>query len=184
MKKIIFIIFLLLSSCFCGYSKPTRFYNLIIYKNNTIGNKRILINIEPINIPSYLDRPQIITMKNQPTELNISETNRWAEPLNIAIQRALIQDLQSSLPNAIINLEQKDKADYSIFIKVNNFISKFNESTILDISYIIKDKNGKVLITKNSNFKNKLSDNYWDLVANYSRLINDLSIEIAKKIIN
>ena len=112
MKKIVFIVFLLLTACFGGYSKPTKFYNLLSYKNKVISNKIISINIEPINIPSYLDRPQIITIGSQPTELNISETNRWAEPLNIAMQRALIQDLQSSLPNAMINFQQKNKKDY------------------------------------------------------------------------
>lgn len=182
MKKIIFIIFLLLSSCFCGYSKPTRFYNLITYRNKVISHKRFSINIEPIIIPSYLDKSQIITIGEKETELNISETNRWAEPLDIGIQRALIQDLQSSIPNAMINFKQKNKNDYLVSIKINKFISKFNENVVFDVFYTIKSKNGKN-VSKNIIFESKISDNYWDLVENYSKLINDLSIEIAKKII-
>ena len=183
MKKIVFIIFLLLTACFCGYSIHTKFYNLISYKNKVIGNKIISINIEPINIPPYLDRPQIITTGNQPTELNISETNRWAEPLDIAIQRVLIRDLQLSLPNAIINLEQKDKTNYFISIKINQFYAKFNDKLILDISYFITDKNGKIILKNNNNFENSLSDNYNNLAEKVSEVINDLSLEIAENII-
>lgn len=183
MKKIVFIVFLLLTACFGGYSKPTKFYNLISYKNKVISNKIISINIEPVSIPPYLDRPQIITIGSQATELNISETNRWAEPLNIAMQRALIQDLQSSLPSVIINLEQKDKTNYFISIKINQFYAKFNDKLILDISYFITDKNGKIIFKNNYNFENSLSNNYNNLAEKVSEVVNNLSLEIVKKLL-
>ena len=87
------------------------------------------------------------------------------------------------MPNAIINLEQKDKTNYFISIKINQFYAKFNDKLILDISYFITDKNGKIILKNNNNFENSLSDNYNNLAEKVSEVINDLSLEIAENII-
>ena len=59
MKKTVYIlsILILLTSCFGGRSKPSNFYNLVATETNILNNKiKLSIGIEPVNLPSYLDR--------------------------------------------------------------------------------------------------------------------------------
>lgn len=190
MRKIFYslIIVLLLSSCIGGISMPSSFYNLVSYDNSNVKiktKKNIVINIEPIVVPAYLDRPQIITLNSEDTEFNISETNRWVEPLSDSIQRVLAGDLYSYVSKSIIktNAIKTARADYSVYVMVNKFDGRFGDKVALSVLWSILDKNGNVLIAKNSNFTTDLtSSNYNDLVKGYSYLINQLAIEIGNKI--
>ena len=188
-KKIICLFtIILLTSCFGGFSAPSKFYNLISYDNSNIkikNNKKVIIDIEPVIIPSYLDRPQLVTVGNRNTELNISETNRWAESLNDSIRRVVSENIYTYLENSITKpmVIKSNNTDYSIYIVINKFDGKFNDKIILDVWWSVFNKNGKSIITKNSSYEKELnSENYNDLVNGYSELINEMSIEIINNI--
>ena len=51
-----------------------------------------LIGVGPIEIPSYLDRPQIIT-RMRLHELMLNEHALWAEPLDKALARVIALNL-------------------------------------------------------------------------------------------
>lgn len=190
MKKIFYslTIVLLLSSCIGGISMPSSFYNLVSYDNSNIKiktKKNLVINIEPIVVPAYLDRPQIITLNSEDTEFNISETNRWLEPLSDSIQRVLASDLYSYVSKSIIktNAIKTAKADYSVYVMINKFDGRFGDKLVLNVWWSILDRDGNVLMTKNSNFITDLTNSsYSDLVKGHSYLINQLAIEIGNKI--
>jgi len=190
MRKVFYslIVILLLSSCITGKSKPSNFYNLVSYDNSNIkikNKKRFITNIEQVVIPAYLDRPQIITLNGEDTEFNISETNRWAEPLASSIQRTLARDIYSYMPNSIIrsSLIGVTDADYHIYVIIDKFDGRFGDKLTMNVWWSVLNKNGKILITKNSSFEGDLKSNsYNDLIKEYSKLVNQLAIEIGNKI--
>ncbi|MDD2839902.1 MAG: PqiC family protein [Rickettsiales bacterium] len=190
MKKIFcLLVILLLSSCIGGISIPSNFYNLISYDNTNIktnySKKNLVINIEPVVIPSYLDRPQIITLNGKDTEFNISETNRWAEPLADSIQRVLAKDIYSYMPKSVVRSStiKITNADYLVYVVIDKFDGRFGDKLVLNAWWSILNKNGNVIITKNSNFTVDLENSdYNNLVKNYSQLVNKLAIEIGSKI--
>lgn len=188
MKKIFYsIIVLLLTSCIGGISIPSNFYNLVPIDNNNIkitNKKNVVINIESVVIPAYLDKSQIITINGEDTEINVSENNRWAEPLTDSIQRVLSEDMRSYMPNAIIKYEamKNGNSDYYVYIVINKFEGRFNDKLILNAWWSITDRNGNTVITKNSHFETNIENNYNNLVKKYSELVNRLAIEISNKI--
>jgi uncharacterized protein len=57
------------------------------------------IGVGPIDLPTYLDRPQIVTRSGEYT-LAINDFDRWAGPLDEEIQRMLLNSLEEALPGA------------------------------------------------------------------------------------
>lgn len=71
----------------CGFSRPSTFYVLdnSVLPEQSVTLKsadRILIGIEPVFIPNYLDKPQIVIRQADSVTLTASEFNRWAEQLS------------------------------------------------------------------------------------------------------
>lgn len=187
-KFYLLIAVLLLSSCIGGMSMPSNFYNLVSCDNGNIKlktKKSFVINIESVVIPAYLDRSQIVTLNGDDTEFNISEMNRWVEPLGDSIQRTLAKDMYSYMSNSVIRTSTMKlmNADYSVYVIIDKFDGRFGDKLVMNAWWSILNKNGKVLITKNSNFVVNLESNsYNDLAKKYSQLINQLAIEIGNKI--
>ena len=68
----------------CGFSKPSTFYVLddgTVPEQSVVSTdaNRILIGIEPVFMPNYLDKPQIVIRQADDVTLTASEFNRWAE---------------------------------------------------------------------------------------------------------
>jgi uncharacterized protein len=57
------------------------------------------IGLGPVDLPTYLDRPQIVTRSGEYT-LAINDFDRWAGPLDEEIQRMLAISLERALPGA------------------------------------------------------------------------------------
>lgn len=185
--KFLYII-LLLSAC--STSKPSKFYNIISVENcNSNLESNINIGVELVNIANYLNRPQIVTLKNE-TEFNISETNRWLESLQYSLQSAITDNLSICIKNSKvkkINFKE-DSFDYTILVDVIKLDGKFNDKVQLDAWYTIK-KNNKIVKTERVKLNKKLTKdievkNYKELVKIQSDLIGELSVIIAKNIIN
>jgi uncharacterized protein len=58
----------------------------------TAGSWDVTIGLGPVAIPSYLDRPQLVTRVG-PNEVRLAPLARWAEPLREGFVRVLQQDL-------------------------------------------------------------------------------------------
>lgn len=56
------------------------------------------IGLGPVTLPEYLDRPQIVT-RVAGGRLELSNAQRWAEPLQASFTRALLTNLERDLPN-------------------------------------------------------------------------------------
>ena len=77
----------LLGGCLGGYSPANRFYYLqVVDAVEPVSSKKLNIGVDSVELPDYLDRPQIIVFEQGSPQMKIDETNRWGEAL------ATIQD--------------------------------------------------------------------------------------------
>ncbi|HUL79336.1 MAG TPA: PqiC family protein [Vicinamibacteria bacterium] len=59
----------------------------------------VLLGLLPVVLPGYLDRPQIASWV-APGELRIDEYLRWAEPLDVGLNRTLAANLEALMPQS------------------------------------------------------------------------------------
>lgn len=95
----------------CAASEPSRFYTLAPQAPSataatTAGissEVRRNVALSPVQVPRYLDRPQLVTRSDANT-LEFAEFDKWSEPLADMIGRALAEDLSHRLPNGRVFL--------------------------------------------------------------------------------
>lgn len=95
------MLLLLVSVCAaCARTPPAQYYLLTAPVAATAGPADgPRIGLGPVKLPEYLDRPQIVSFTS-PTRLSLSNTHRWAEPLQQSFERALLAQLALAVPEA------------------------------------------------------------------------------------
>lgn len=77
--------------------------------------------VDEVTIPGYLDREQIAT-RTAGQRLLYSTTDRWAEPLDKAVERTLLEDLAVVLiPHGIQVTSHDGRATYELSVDVLRF---------------------------------------------------------------
>lgn len=186
MKKSILFVLVFLVSCFGGRTPKSKFYSLkqIITENIQFETKnKLTIGIGNVNVASYIAKPQIITLKDD-IEINISEFNRWAEPLSDSIGSIIAMNLGQYLKNSTVRpiISSTKGFDYIISIDINRLDAKFNDRAYLQAWWTITDINCNIVASEMTVLELPVEDTYYSLVMQESSLINELSLKIAEKI--
>ena len=173
-----------LSSCFNGRSAEPNFYTLAPVIKERFSDKKFTIGINRIQIARYLDRPQIVTQKANSTEVNLSETNRWIEPLSDLIARTLTADMEKALPNSTIKTRSigQENFDYIISVDIIRMDTVLNETAELNAWWMIYDKDEKLIYRQQTSETINVGTTYQDMTAAQSILLGKLSEQIALKI--
>lgn len=189
MKKFLVIILFcsLLQGCINSRSKPSSFYglksvNINTNKNHNSINKKILINT--VNIPSYIDRPQIVSVKSNKIEYIIDETNRWIEPLGILMQNAIVENMQNYLVNSTIrsfNINEKNY-NYIVNVDVKKINAVLGDSIYFECIYYVMDNKQNIIINKKFTNNIKFGTDYVDFVNSLSEIVGRLVIDIVNEI--
>lgn len=98
MKKLVLVSLLLLQSC--TSAPPTQFYSLESIAVPTVlesANKKPLIGIAQISLPSALERKQIVTRDRQ-GQLILAEQHQWAAVLKQNMTEVLAKNLATQQP--------------------------------------------------------------------------------------
>lgn len=186
-KLLSLVLVFMLSGCITGTSQPAKFYTLRSADSNTgyINNKiKLSLGVNTITIPDYLDKPQIVTLKDNSVEMNISEMNRWSEPLSTMMQRTLADDLSVALPNAVIKAKNsaRENFDYTLQVEINKFEGSWDKEAVLSAWWTLTNKDNKVIFREKADLTTPMSDSYDDLVIKESNLIAQLAQQIAQKL--
>lgn len=171
-----------LTGCFGGKSEPSSFYMLSVSeKNQPVSTVKKSIGVLPVRVPDFLDRPQIVLSTNS-THLNVSETNRWIEPLSLVTQRVLIADIQTELPNAYVKTKGYDNAIFQrlIQVEINGMSGEFNKEATLSVWWSILNNNGQELYRSRFESSVAMGKTYDSFVLAQSVLWGRLSEEIAQ----
>lgn len=199
MKSIVIffgLAFLSVSGCvnFSPMSDPSRFFTLMplpqVEQSQGRGTGEInnmFLGIGPIRFPAYLDREQIVTRTAQ-NRLDISENDRWAEPLEENFTRVLSQNLGMLLGGARIiryPWQTGQRPTCQIQMEVVRFEPSTGQEVELLADWTLIDLSNKTLLVfKQSRITRQTGTKSIEAsVAGLSEILSDLSREIADAIL-
>lgn len=183
---------LFLGGCVSRATAPTKFYILSpligpeTRKQDAAGENCPSIGIGPVHLPSYLDRPQIVT-RISPNELRLAELDHWAEPLQANVMGVLADNISRLLCTkalAIYPWETSSRIDYQVDIEIIRMDGKPGGEAVLATQWaIINPSKKSVLLKKTSQYtESAAGTGYSTLVAAHSRLIGAFSHDIAEAV--
>lgn len=188
MKKY-FLCTLFLFLCSCSHiSLPTNVYVIDIpetyseqYQNKVQIGSGPIFAIMHINIPSYLNRPQIV-LREKGSKIHIDERHRWGENLDKAISRVLSDALTNNLTElngVAVPLKLGMHPDYTIQLDISRFEGNVDEYLELDAFWTLQ-KNGVKILQASFYKKISVENNYSGIVNGYGELLYLLAQDMAK----
>jgi len=189
--RLIIIIFTgatLLLLAACGTTAPTRFYLLSPMADpaSTSGKNGVTILLAPVALPEHLNRPQIVTRQNG-TQVRVDEFNRWAEPMAVHVSEILAENLSLLLGTegvTITNRYKQAHGDFHLSVKILRFDGWPGKEATLDCRWNLRraDEPAGAHSERFSVTQAVEGSDYPDLVVTMSRMLADLSREIAQRI--
>jgi uncharacterized lipoprotein YmbA len=174
---------LLLAGC---ESPPTKFYTLSNMQLPPGGpsTPRTVVGVGPVNLPDYLDRPQIVTRASG-NRMMLAAFDAWVEPMDGMFSRVLVENLSSLLAtDNVVLLPQRRPTplDYQVEVDVTRFDADATGRAVLDARWKVFGKDGERLIEEGRSTIVEPavgSDSYEDIVAAMSRALGEMSSAIA-----
>jgi uncharacterized lipoprotein YmbA len=151
----------ILGGCISTPDTPTpRFYTLRPVSNEESGQKfntacGEIIGFGPVNIPEYLNRPQIVTL-NKDRTLKFAQFDRWGDSLDLMLERLLCENLTVMLAGTTIESfpwSQVVPVRYQVAMDVIHLEGELDKNLALVVQWSIIDlEQKKMLLTKRSQF--------------------------------
>ncbi|MGE5818813.1 MAG: membrane integrity-associated transporter subunit PqiC [Deltaproteobacteria bacterium] len=150
---------------------------------NSGSQEGVLLGIGPIKFPGYLDRQEIMVRSAQ-NRFEVSENDRWAEPLEENFARVLTQNLSLLLrTDRIVSYPWPvdRKPTYQIEIEVLRFEANSAREAQLFARWAVSDGgNKKIISVKETRVLRQAKEKSTEgSVAALSEALGDLSREIA-----
>ena len=182
----------LLALSACGASKPSQFYVLNALSPSELSRETIsvgsglAIGLAPVNMPEYLDRPEIIS-RGGGNQLELGRFDRWAEPLNRNIERVVARNLSVLLDtDRVFVLPARRPLDlrYRVVIDVLRFNLVKKGETLLEVRWAVLDGETRreLLIATSAHGHAVAVQNYDSVVSSMNENLAELSREIATAI--
>ena len=175
-----------------GTQQATKFYVLnSLYSSKvdieTEGVKdNLTIGVGPVNLPQYVNRPQIVTRTSQ-NELEVAQFARWAEPLEDNFSRVIAENLTILLPTdrvIVYPWKRTITMDYQVAVEVTRFDGALGGGVSMRTRWtLLGDDSKEILLRRQSSFKGHIdTESYEALVSAQSQMLAQLSRQIAEAI--
>jgi len=179
---------LLLLLTACAPTTPTQFYTLSSVQlppRDSIGAKTV-VGVGPVNLPEYLDRPQIVTRASG-NRVMLADFDSWVEPINSMFVRVLVENLSLILASDnVVALPQRRpmRLDYQVEVDVSRFDADRSGRALLDARWRVFGRDGERLVQEGrSTVAVPTADpGYEAIVAALSDALGQMSAEIASAI--
>ncbi|UCG21387.1 MAG: membrane integrity-associated transporter subunit PqiC, partial [Deltaproteobacteria bacterium] len=134
----------------CSSTPATQFYKLNSLPSTQQENPAALpgmdiaIGVGPVELPEFLDRPQIVTRKSQ-NQLEISEFHRWAASFPRDFSRVLAKNISTLVPTdrvAVYPWEDTFSPTYQIKLDVEQFDGQLGERVFLRAIWAVVGQEG------------------------------------------
>jgi uncharacterized protein len=176
----------------CARTQPARFYALTSIPEIAIADPENLIlngktiGVGPVEIPSYLDRPQIVTLKG-PHQFHMAEFDRWAGTLKENIGSVIAQNLSVLLPGDQVYVfpwRSVKPVQYQVTVRIMRFDAVPGDRVTLDARWMILEREGRQkLMEQRSRVRVPFSGKgYDDIVSAQSQALAELSRDIASAV--
>jgi uncharacterized protein len=175
----------------CAQSPQARFYTLTPLAQQEVqtqpaSNSPISVNIMPVEIPDYLNRPQIVTRSGQ-NELQLAEFDRWVSSLPDNIAAVMAENLSQLITSDKVlarSWGRYEKTDYTLVLRVIRLDCIPGVSATMRVQWTLSTPADEVdVATRVSTYSEKLQNARYDTaVVAVSTLLGRVSREIAREI--
>jgi uncharacterized lipoprotein YmbA len=176
----------------CSSSPASRFYTLsplVLQETKAsppVASGQVSVSIAPVEIPDYLDRPQMVTRDGE-NRLKLAEFDRWGGGLGENVSSVLAENLSLLLNSERVYVfprARAEKPDYNLNVRIMRLDCIPAGQVLLKAQWtLFSVAEGKDLLTRLSTFSERLTDSkYETMAAAVSRTIEQLSREIAGEI--
>jgi uncharacterized protein len=188
---VLFLALMVLIQTGCARTQQSRFYALNPISEIMIATPNLSMNgknigIGRVEIPSHLDRPQIVTQQG-PHQIHLAEYDRWAFNLRENIKSVIAENLSNLLPDSnvyILPWRGMRPIDHQITIRIMRFDTFPGETVFLEARWVLFEEDDRqILLEQGSQIQIPLpGEEYDDIVAVQSQAFGELSREIAEVI--
>jgi|YelNatPaOPRAMG01_1025707.scaffolds.fasta_scaffold08217_4 uncharacterized lipoprotein YmbA len=149
------------------------------------GASHLALGVGPVTIPDYLQRPGIATRVG-PTEVDYSQTDRWAEPLEECLPRVLAQDLSDSLGTSRVVMfpwAGDTHVDYQVQVNVERFELTSQGQAVLAARWTIRNpQTGEILDSGEANESRRAGSDAASATAALSQALDAMARDLASRI--
>lgn len=143
MRHLNLIPILALTAALAGCTSPRIRYYTLVPPAAEAGSApaasagRYAISMQPVSLPSQVDRPQIVVSTSSSTQVMPLNESLWVSPLDDQIRRTLSADLSARLGVLDIPADTAPSSlpVWKIFVTVQRFDSVFGKDAILDATW-------------------------------------------------
>lgn len=140
--------------------------------------------VGPVTLPEAVDRSQFVLRTGENT-VDISDANRWAEPLKSQIARVLVANLAQLLGamrvSAMVAGAANDR-DFRVSLDIQSFECSLGNSAAIEARWIVSRAGGKPLSGRSVVREPLDGGGYEALAAGHGRALAQISREIAEAI--
>ena len=177
-----------LATAGCARTPPPNFYLLEEPAGSRLSglDRGMAIGFGPLNLAGYLDRPNVVTRLTD-HELQLSDFNRWAEPLKESILRVIGVNLSNMLETTrIYEIPWRNKEmplEFRVEIDIPRFDGCLGGDALLAARWTLYGRDEKALVTRVSLITVASGgDGYDRLIGAQNQALRKLSQEIVDAI--
>ena len=151
--RILIIVAAVIAVAGCGTTRDPTFYQLSQTANTQLSGleRGLAIGVGPVNVPPYLDRPQVV-IRGGGHKLELSEFNRWVEPLTDSISRVIIINLSNRLESTrVYKIPRTNKTiplEFRIEIDIARFDGDLGGNALLEARWTLYDRENEPVVTR------------------------------------
>ncbi len=186
-NRIIPCLCLVLCLTACGSSPPSNFYRLTPGVAPAPGGQQPSLGIGPVDIPEFLNRSALVYTRGG-NQLQLADTDRWAEPLEYGIKRVVGLNLSQLMHTENLRFfpwDLRQAPDYGVRINIMDLDARDGQATLVVDWLLYQPSDGSTLTHRISQFSQALPAGELQaaqLPAAYSALLFELSQTIAAAI--
>ena len=188
--KIVILLFVTLftltacSSTGLSASNKTRFYSLSSLAPSSVTNKNLRIGVGPVEISRLINRPQIVSRKDN-TEINVAENHQWGGSHKEEIIQVITDNLSSLLKTESIEKypwKFSFKPRYQVRINIERFDGELGKNITLRARWRLIQNNKEILVKRALITTSANGNNYSAYVKAQSEALKMLSQQITQQI--
>lgn len=144
---------------------------------------RVIVGLVPVEIPQYLDRPQIVT-RISANELGLAEFDQWAEPLPESVTQVLAENLTRLVSTRGIDVLtdlRSNRGAYQVGVTLMRFERDADNGVVLQARWTLAEERDQAVRVQNV-FEVRIpleAPGYDAIAGSMSRALAALSRDIA-----
>ncbi len=175
-------------------SQPTQFYVLNTAEASLASGHNIVVpdsfqlGVGPIQIPGYVDRPQIVTL-GKGNRLNVADLDHWAEPVQDNVERILVSNISKLISSHQVfsypATFQPNLESLQVSVEISEMIQTETGLARLVASWNVKRTRDNSLVKRQAESfeKQTVQGDYGSYSEGMSDLFGQLSLKIVQSLL-